>query len=287
MQNATRILIAGCSLATLVLASCRRGGDEGTTAINIAGSDTMLQVGLAWQEAYKSVQSGVTLSVAGEGSSTGFKALIDNTAEVAHSSRAIKESEAEKIRATHGKDAVEHIVGYDGIAVYVHKDNPVKSLSIPQLKEIWGEGGTVDNWSQVGGADGTIERMGRANNSGTYAFFQEHVLGQGVEFKPGTGSAAGSTAVVDFCATTPSGIGYSGMNYKTEEVGWLAVSTEEGGEPVEPSIANVQTKKYPIARPLYIYTVGEPEGAVKAYLDWIKSAGGQKIVADQGFVPLQ
>ena len=284
-MNNTIKLIAFGSIATLAFSSCRRGGDEGTTAINIAGSDTMLQVGLAWQEAYKNVNSGVTLSVAGEGSSTGFKALIDNTADIAHSSRAMKETEIEKIKATHGKDPVEHIVGFDGIAVYVHPENPVKNLSLAQLKEIWAEGGSIDNWSQVGGTDAKIERMGRANNSGTYGFFQSHVLGKGTEFKPGTGSAAGSTAVVDFCATTPTGIGYSGMSYKTDAVAWLSISAEDGGTAVEPSIAAVQSKDYPVARPLYIYTVGEPEGEVKAYLDWIKAEAGQAIIAEQGFVP--
>ncbi|MEZ5303209.1 MAG: phosphate ABC transporter substrate-binding protein [Verrucomicrobiales bacterium] len=274
-------------ISAVAFSSCRGGGDEGTTSINIAGSDTMLQVGLAWQEGYKSVKKDVTLAVDGQGSSTGFKALIDDKAQIAHSSRAIKSSEAEDIKAKYGKDAVEHIVGYDGIAVYVHPDNPVKSLTMAQLKEIWAEGGSVENWNQVGGSDATIERMGRANNSGTYGFFQEHVLGKGTEFKPGTGAAAGSTAVVEFCATTPAAIGYSGMSYKTDAVGWLSVSAAEGEPAIEPSIANVQDKSYPIARPLYIYTVGEPEGAVKEYLDWIKGPDGQKILAEQGFVPIK
>lgn len=285
MKYSTIACAAG-SLTAFFFASCR-GKDANVTTINVAGSDTMLQVGLAWQVAYKAVDPNIALSVAGEGSSTGFKALQEGTAQIAHSSRAIKDTERDDIKAKQGKEPVEHIVGFDGIAVYVHKDNPVKSLSVAQLKEIWGEGGKVDNWSQVGGSDGEIQRMGRANNSGTYTFFQEAILGKGVEFKPGTGSAAGSTNLVDFCSTTPSGIGYSGMSYKTDEVGWLAVSAEEGSEAIEPSIANVQSKAYPIARPLYIYTLGEPEGEVKAYLDWVKAEAGQNVLAQEGFVPLQ
>ncbi len=281
----TRIACATGALIALVFASCR-GKDANVTTITIAGSDTMLQVGLAWQVEYQKMKPNIALSVAGEGSSTGFKALQDGTAQIAHSSRAIKDTELADIKAKQGKDPVEHIVGYDGIAVYVHKDNPVKTLSVTQLKEIWGEGGMIDNWSQVGGADGEIQRMGRANNSGTYGFFQEAILGKGVEFKSGTGSAAGSTNLVEFCSTTPSAIGYSGMSYKTDEVGWLSISAEEGSEAIEPSIANVQSKKYPIARPLYIYTVGEPEGEVKAYLDWVKAEGGQNVLAGEGFVPL-
>jgi phosphate transport system substrate-binding protein len=273
----------GAISCLLLVTSC--GRKEGGTTITVAGSDTMLQVGLSWGAAYKEVTPGVAVSVAGEGSSTGFKALIDGTADLAHSSRAIKPSEADAIKEKHGTEAVEHIVGYDGIAVFVHKDNPVKSISLPKLKEIWGEGVTIDNWSEVGGSDAEIKRAGRANNSGTYAFFQMAVLGTGVEFKPDTASMNGSSAVVEFCATTPSAMGYSGMSYKTDHVGWLAISTEEGGEPVEPTIENVKAKKYPIARPLYIYTVGEPTGEARKYLDWIKSEAGQQVVAEQGFVP--
>jgi phosphate transport system substrate-binding protein len=278
------ILISAAGVAALSLSSCGRGSDASET-IQVAGSDTMLQVGLSWADAYKTVDPDVAVSVQGEGSSTGFKALIDKQAQIAHSSRAIKNSEAEKIKAAHGIDAVEHVVGWDGIAVYVNKDNPVKSLSLAQLKQIWAEGGSVSNWNQVGGSDLEIKRFGRSNSSGTYGYFQKAVLGKGTEYKAGTAASPGSSAVVESCVTTPSAIGYSGMSYKTEHVGWLAVSAEEGGEAIEPSIANVKAKSYPIARPLYIYTVGEPTGKAKEYLDWIKSDAGQKVVAEQGFVP--
>ena len=291
MKLPISITIAGAT--ALALSSCGRD-DEGGEKVTIAGSDTMLQVGLAWQDAYKSVASNVALSVEGEGSSTGFKALIDKTAEIAHSSRQIKESEAEKIKAAHnGTEAVEHIVGFDGIAVFMHPDNPVKSISVPELKEIWAAGGTINNWNQVGGSDSEIQRMGRSNSSGTYGYFQKAILGKnaegkGLEYKPGTGAANGSQGVVEFCSTTPSGIGYSGMSYKNDTVGWLSVSAEKGGEAIEPSIANVQNKTYPIARPLYIYTVGEPDpdSTVGKYLAWIKGEGGQEVVSAQGFVPI-
>lgn len=264
--------------------SCGRG-DSDTTTIKVAGSDTMLQVGLSWGAAYKKATPGVAVSVAGEGSSTGFVALIDDTADLSHSSRAIKPSEAKAIKDKRGEEAVEHIVGYDGIAVFVHKDNPVKSISLPKLKEIWAEGGTIANWNEIGGSDAEIQRAGRANNSGTYGFFQKAVLGKGVEFKPKTAGMAGSSAVVEFCSTTPSAIGYSGMSYINDHVGALSISADEDSEAFAPTIKNVKNKSYPIARPLYIYTVGEPEGAVKEYLDWIKGEAGQAVVAEQGFVP--
>jgi phosphate transport system substrate-binding protein len=217
--------------AAITLGSC--GRQDGGTTVTVAGSDTMLQVGLSWGAAYKDATPGIAVSVAGEGSSTGFKALIDNTADIAHSSRAIKPSEAESIKAKYGKDAVEHIVGYDGIAVYVHKENPVKSISLAKLKEIWGEGGSIENWSQLGGSNNEIKRAGRANNSGTYGFFQKAVLGKGVEFKPDTAAMNGSSAVVEFCSTTPSAIGYSGMSYMNEHVGALSISAEEGSEAID------------------------------------------------------
>jgi len=288
MKFSTKLLFPIAGLAAFGLSSCGRGGD--TETINIAGSDTMLEVGLSWSDAYKSVDSDVSISIAADGSSTGFAALVNGTADLAHSSRAIKDSEKKAIMDKHGIAPIEHIVGFDGIAIYMHKDNPVKSLSLTQLREIWGEGGKIDNWNQIGGSDAEIQRVGRSNSSGTYGYFQKKVLGKGedgkgIEFKPKTGAMAGSKAVVENCETTPNAIGYSGMSYKTDKVGWLAISEKDGGEPVMPSIENVQNQTYPIFRPLYIYTVGDPKGKAKEYLDWIKSPAGQKIVSDQGFVP--
>lgn len=282
----TTIGRATATLAVIALSftACKKKGDT-TNTISVNGSDTMLQVGLAWAEAYKKVNPDVGLTVNGEGSGTGIKALINGTVDIAQSSRAMKDSEKKQVEEAQGKAPVEHIVGYDGIAIYVHPDNPVKSLTMKQLHEIWAEGGTIDNWSQVGGMDAEINRVGRNNASGTYVFFQEAVCGTGVEFKSGTAAMPGSTAVVEFCSTTPSGIGYSGMGYKNEHVGWLAVS-KDGSEAVHPSNETVTSGEYPIARKLYIYTVGEPTGAIKEYLDWIKSPEGQQVLADEDFVPL-
>ena len=278
------------SLIGFVFASCGGKDDGESASISVNGSDTMLQVGLAWAEAYKTVKPDIPVSVNGEGSGTGIKALINGTVQIAHSSRAIKDSEAASIKEKHGKDPVAHIVGYDGIAVFVHPDNPVKKISLPQLKAVWGEGGAIENWKDLGGNDAKITRGGRSNSSGTYAFYKKAVLGKdadgkGIEFKQDTSSMPGSTAVVELCMTTTSAMGYSGMSYKTDQVAWLAVSKEDGAEAYEPSIENVSAGNYPIARPLYIYTVGEPEGVVKEYIDWVKT-GGQDALLKEGFVPL-
>ena len=282
--------ISLASVIGLVFTSCGGNDDEAADSISVNGSDTMLQVGLAWAEAYKTVKPDIPVSVNGEGSGTGIKALINGTVQIAHSSREIKETEASAIKKEHGKDPVAHIVGYDGIAVFVHPDNPVKKISLPQLRAVWGEGGAIENWKDLGGTDAEIKRAGRSNSSGTYAFYKKTVLGKdadgkGIEFKLGTGSMPGSTAVVELCMTTPSAMGYSGMSYKTDAVAWLAVSKEDGAEAYEPSIDNVSAGNYPIARPLYIYTVGEPEGIVKEYIDWVKT-GGQDALLKEGFVPL-
>lgn len=268
------------------LASCGGGGDDGSSTIDVNGSDTMLQVGLAWAEAYQAKHPEVLINVNGEGTGTGVTAMINGTTDFAQASRPFKEKEIEDIVKARGVAPVEHIVGFDGIAVYVHPSNPVKSISMAQLKEIWAEGGSVNNWNQVGGPDAEIQRFGRSNSSGTYGFFQSAVLGKGVEYKPGTGSQPGSTAVVELCQTTESAIGYSGMGYKNDKVGWLAVAKTDGGQAFEPGNETVASGDYPIARKLYIYTLGEAEGAVKEYMDWIKGPEGQEILANEDFVPI-
>ena len=278
-----------CALAAasfIGLSACKRANTDTANSISINGSDTMLQVGIAWADAYKSVKPDVTVTVNGEGSGTGIKAMINGTVEMAQSSRAIKDSERKAIKEKHGKDPVEHIVGYDGIAVFVHKDNPVKSVSLPKLQQVWAEGGSITNWSALGGSNVKITLAGRSNSSGTHAFFKKTVCGPGKEFREGIASQQGSAAVVDLCKTTPSAMGYSGMGYKNDHVGWLSVSKTEGGPAFEPTIEAVGSGDYPIARPLYIYTIGEPTGALKEYLDWMKSEAGQAVLAKEKFVPL-
>ena len=263
------------------LISCGKKGD----VIEVNGSDTMLQVGLAWAETYQAKHPDVLINVSGEGTGTGVTAMINGTADFAQASRPFKESEIADIVAARGVEPVEHIVGYDGIAVFINPNNPVKEVSMAQLKEIYAEGGSINNWSQLGGPDLEIERFGRSNSSGTYGFFQSAVLGKGTEYKTGTGAQPGSAAVVKLCVTTEGGIGYSGMGYKTDEVGWLAVS-KDGGKAFEPSNETVGSGDYPIARNLYIYTLGKPEGAVKEYMDWIMGPEGQEVLAKEDFVPL-
>ena len=278
MNHPTKILAGGAALC-IALSSC--GRKETGTTIKVNGSDTMLQVGLKWQEGYTSVKPDTIVSMNGEGSGVGIKQLINGEIALAHSSRQIKESEATQIKEKFSKDPVETVFGYDRIAVYVHKDNPVDSITMEQLKGIFAEGGTVEDWSAIDPSkSGAIERCSRSNTSGTYSFFRDAVCGKGTEFKKGATTMTGSAAVVDFVKTTPNSIGYSGMGYKTDDVKWLKVSSATG-EAVDPT-----SDAYPISRKLYGYTIGAPEGAAKEYIDWCRSDAGQKILEGEKFVPL-
>jgi phosphate transport system substrate-binding protein len=263
---------------------------EETTTIHVKGSDTMVNVAKAWADQYYQKRPEVSVQVSGGGSGVGIASLINNTCDMADTSRKMKDAEIEQVKQKRGAEPIEHIVGYDSIAMYVSKDNPLESISMEELAEIYGDGGTITKWSQLGatmpeGKD-EIVRVSRQNSSGTYVFFREHILGEKRDYKPGAVEQSGSKDVVALVANTASAIGYSGMGYKTDEVKVLKVSRKKGEPGVEPSVENTKNGSYPITRPLQIYTVGEPTGAVKEYLDWIVSPEGQQIVLDQGYVPL-
>jgi phosphate transport system substrate-binding protein len=252
------------------------------------GSDTLVNVAQAWAEAYKEVDKTIAIAVTGGGSGTGISALLNGTVDLANSSRSIKESEVATAK-TKGINPVEHTVGYDALAIFVHNDNPLKEVSIEQLKGIYGEGGKFDKWSQLGikvpGCDSDeIVRVSRQNNSGTYVYFKETVLGETVEYKLGSRDMHGSKDVVDLVAHTACAIGYSGLAYANKEVSMPCVKTE-GGQCVVPTVAAAVDRSYPIARPLFMYTNGEPTGSTKKYLDWIKSDVGQCILLDKGYAP--
>jgi len=278
-------------LCLLAATGCGRGDSNSRALIQNKGSDTLVNVAQAWAEAYKTVDPKVAVAVTGGGSGTGLSALINGTVDIANASRKMKDSEIEQARAN-GIEPVEFIVGYDALAVYVHKDNPVVGFTLAQLAGIYGENGKTENWSQLGitvpGAkDGHIVRVSRQNNSGTYVYFKEAVLGPGHEYKLGSLDMHGSKDVVDLVAKTPGAIGYSGLAYATDTVKKVPVARAEGDPFVEPTEASAQDKSYPIARPLFMYTAGQPTGAVRAYMDWILSDAGQRIIRDKGYAPVR
>ncbi len=286
MKKTTLILTA------LALAACGGGSDAPSrTMIQNKGSDTLLTVAQAWSEEYKNVDASVVVAVTGGGSGTGISALINGTVDLANASREIKPEEIEAARAN-GGDPQQFIVGYDALAVYLHHDNPMDGVTIAQLADIYGEGGATETWSQLGvtvpGCESDeIIRVSRQNNSGTYVYFQETVLGAERDFKLGSRDLHGSKDVVELVANTPCAIGYSGLAYATEEVKMPCVMTEEGGTCVAPSTATAIDGTYPIARPLFMYTNGAPQGQVKEYLDWILSDVGQCILDEKGYAPVR
>jgi len=279
-------------LAATIAFSLSCGGEAGSSraVLQNKGSDTLVNVAQAWAEAYGAVNSNLAVAVSGGGSGTGFSALINGTVDLANASRKIRESEMELARAR-GFDPVEHLVGYDALAVYLHADNPINEFSFGQLAAIYGEGGEFDSWSELGVtvpgcSSGEIVRVSRQNNSGTYVYFQETVLVED-PFKLGSRDMHGSKDVVDLVEHTPCAIGYSGLAYATEHVKMPCVSTEEGVPCVAPSMETALDRSYPISRPLFMYTSGEPEGATKEYLDWILSDEGQCILVGKGYAPVR
>jgi phosphate transport system substrate-binding protein len=239
------------------------------------------------------VKPNVFVNVNGGGSGTGIAALQNNNTDICNASREIKPEEREKVKAASGKEVKEYVVAYDALAVYSHPSNPIKEISIPELREIWAEGGAITAWDQVNPAfKGKIVLFGRQNSSGTYDYFREHICGKTPdkkqrEFRGGISEMNGSAEVIENVARTPTALGYSGMGYKTEHVNWLKISNKKGEPGVAPGSDVARSGKYPIARKLYMYTAGEPQGEIKAFIEWVLTPAGQKIVETEGFVPLQ
>jgi phosphate transport system substrate-binding protein len=270
--------------------ACSRSAGPEKTAIQNTGSDTMVNLAQAWAEEYARVDPSVSVEVSGGGSGTGIAALENGTVDIANSSRKVEPGEVEQAKKNTGREPLEFLVGYDALAVFVHKTNPMETITLEQLAGIYAEGGTLTQWSQLGarmpeGADEII-RVSRQSNSGTYAYFREAVLGHGRDFKLGSRDMHGSKDVVELVSKTPGAIGYSGMGYATPEVKMLRVARQAGDPGVAPTAENTLNHTYPIARPLLMYTLGEPAGAVRKYLDWVRSDAGQKIVVTSGYVPM-
>ena len=273
-------------IMSFLLVAC--GGGQDRQVIQNKGSDTLVNVAQAWAEAYQEVDPVTVVAVSGGGSGTGIAALINGTVDIANASRAMKDKEI-KLAKDGGHDPIQHIVGYDALVVYLHADNPLTSISIEQLAEIYGDGGSYTNWTDLGVEvpgceDQTIVVVSRQNNSGTYVYFRQTVLGKG-DFRLGTRDMHGSKDVVDLVENTPCAIGYSGLAYATDHIKLGCVSQQTGGPCTDPSVATASDGSYPIARPLFMYTNGEPSGYVGQYLNWIKSETGQCIILEKGYAP--
>ena len=269
------------------------------TLIQNKGSDTLVNVAQAWAETYPTINPDVTVAVSGGGSGTGIAAMINGTVDIANASRKMKDKEMKKAKEA-GHDPVEFIVGYDALAVFIHEDNPATTFSFIQLGKIFGRGGEATKWSDLGikvpgcGSD-QIVVVSRQNNSGTYAYFKSSVLKTAAKagviskgsFRQGTLDMHGSKDVVDLVEKTPCAIGYSGLAYATDHLKLACISIQDGDACVNPTVATASDRSYPIARPLFMYTDGKPQGAIKSYMDWILSDGGQCILKKKGYAPIR
>ena len=294
--GALRCLVVGALLFNLawLLEGCvpqRPTSDadvsRSTQTIENKGSDTLVNLALAWAEEYIQLRPEVRISVTGGGSGTGIAAMINGTVDIANASRAMKPEEIAAAEAN-GITPVEFVVARDAIAVVVHPSNPVDRLTLPQISDIYTA--EITNWSQVGGQDRPIVLLSRESNSGTYVYFLENVIRLGDKesdllFSVDTLLMPSSEGISAEVRQNPNAIGYDGLGYVTPDQKVVAVAPDAKGPYVLPSVDTVNDGSYPISRPLYVYTAGEPAGEIKAYLDWILSEG-QALVPELGFVPL-
>jgi phosphate transport system substrate-binding protein len=281
---------AAAVAAALCLAACSRGRTD-RTIIQNKGSDTMVNIAQAWAAEYQKTRPTTGVAVSGGGSGTGIAALSNGTVDIANSSRDIKKAEKEQAKKNTGKETIEFVVAYDALAVYAHKANPITKITKASLGCIFGEKGTCTKWTDLGlevpGCSGQeIVRVGRQNNSGTYVFFREWVLGKEGDFKLGSRDMQGSKDVVDLVEHTPCAIGYSGIGYRTEGVKAVCLAATEEEQCVDPSIEAAVAGIYPMARALYMITLGEPQGEIARYLEWVRSPAGQAFVEQAGYAPL-
>lgn len=285
-------ILAVFAAALLLLTACSSNATESESSpasyIENKGSDTIVNLALAWAERYQGENPDVRISVTGGGSGTGIAALINGTVGIANASRQIKSEEIEKAK-TNGVDPLEHIIARDAIAVIVNPENPVEKLTLQQIADIYS--GKINNWQEVGGEDRPIVRLSRETNSGTHVYFLETVLRMGNSrdktlFSTDTLLLPSSEGIIAEVRQNPNAIGYDGLGYVPHDLKMIAIAETEGGAYVLPSIPTVNDKTYPIARDLYMYTDGQPQGTLKEYLDWILSPEAQEIVAELGFVPV-
>ncbi len=280
-------MLFGLLIVVLFTAPAHAAKDN--NSIQIKGSDTMVNLGQAWAEKYMEKNQGDFIAVTGGGSGTGLSSLISGTCDIAMSSRDIKEKEIALARQKN-IEPNEIKAALDGLAVIVNPANPVSKLTTDQLAGIFT--GRISNWKEIGGKDEKIVILSREVNSGTHVYFKEHILRKGdpngkEEFAPGALLLSSSQAIADEVAGNSAAIGYYGMGYISIKQKPIAVSKDEKSEYIVPSIENVINGKYPISRPLFLYTNSVPQGVVKKFVDFILSKEGQDIVLATDFVPVK
>lgn len=250
--------------------------------VTVKGSDTMVILSQKWAEVYMKKNPGTSIQVTGGGSGVGLAALINGSTDIANSSRPIKASEVEKLKARYNTLGVEIPCAKDGLSVYLNKANPVASLTIKQIGQIFA--GKITNWKEVGGPDASIKLYGRESSSGTFGFFKDNVVK--TDFSPSCQTLPGTAAIVNAVKKDKYSIGYGGAAY-AEGVKDCAVKKDDKSPAVLPTAATIKNHSYPITRYLYMYLKSRPTGEIKAFVDWILSSEGQKLVVETGYFPVR
>ncbi|OGW89373.1 MAG: hypothetical protein A3A73_01265 [Omnitrophica bacterium RIFCSPLOWO2_01_FULL_50_24] len=258
-------------------------------SIQMKGSDTMVNLGQAWAEAFMEEHPSAFIAVTGGGSGTGIAALISGTCDIAQSSRDITQKERD-LATANGIEVHELATALDAVAFVVHPDNPITQLTLEELSKIFT--GSLTNWKELGGLDQPILVLSRERNSGTHVFALEEVVRLGnpkgpEEFAPSVLMMPSSQAIEQEVAGNPAAIGYFGMGYLGPRVKPVQVFQKKNGAYIEPTLDHVTDGTYPLARPLYFYLPKTPSGIVKDFVDFVLSEKGQSVVLDMGFVPLQ
>ena len=277
-------------LLITIFSSCERREQDFSSLhnpIQIKGSDTMVNLGQAWAEAFMKKNSQAYVAVTGGGSGTGIAALISGTCDIAESSRKMKQKEFDEAQKN-GVEPLELTVALDGLAVVVSPQNPVGQLTLDQVADIFT--GKIRNWKEVGGDDLEIVLLSREVNSGTHVYFKEKVLRRGdekrtEEFDEGSLLMPSSQAIADEIAQNPNAIGYYGIGYSNPSQKILAIAKDKKGPYVFPTVGSILKGQYYISRPLLMYTNGKPKGIVQGFIDFILSEEGQLIVKQIDFVP--
>ncbi|AEH61302.1 phosphate binding protein [Methanosalsum zhilinae DSM 4017] len=269
------IMLIGIAFAGI---GCLERPDD-DRSITVRGSDTVLPLSQAEAEAYMDKYPDDRISVGGGGSGVGIAAMIDGEINIAMASREMRQSEIDSANRNNIYP-IEHTIAWDGIAVVVHPENPVKELTFDQLRGIYN--GSISNWEEVGGEDRRISAITRDSSSGTYAFFREVVL-KNDEYRPDALAMSATGGIVQEVSQNRGAIGYVGYAYLDQRT--HALSLDEGNGYVPPTAESIQSGDYSLARPLYYYTKGEPEGLTKDFLDFVLGPEGQDIVTEVGYFP--
>lgn len=281
--------IGGWVVGIIILGIALAGCGGGKKALQIKGSDTMVNLGQGWAEEFMKLNPEISIAVTGGGSGTGIAAMIQGTTDIAESSRNIEPKEIAMAKKR-GISPKEIHVANDGITIVVHPTNPASKITIKQLSDIFT--GKIKDWKELGGKPGKIVALSRERNSGTHVFFLEHVVKLGQkknpnEFAPAVLMMPSSQAIVEEVTANPAAIGYIGLGYLTKKEKALAVSASPAGPFVVPSVKTVTSNQYPISRSLLFYTNGTPSGEAKALIDFVLSPAGQEIVLKMDFVPIK